>query len=67
MAALAARKVDKEELYISLLKKYPGLTLHDIIVMNDYQQYILNRGSKYLHFETQEELDAWMRQNAARS
>lgn len=72
MAAKAAPKAtttieDQEEMYIALMKKYPQLTIDDIANMNQYQKLILYRGSKYLHFDTAEEYETWMRSNNART
>ena len=57
---LEIRKVSKKEVYLYLTKEY-GFTPDDIACMNPYVQLAYYNGSDIVSFNTQAELDAYMR------
>jgi hypothetical protein len=41
-----ASQVNKEDVYLEIMEKYPGLTPELIADMNPYVQYVLQRGPR---------------------
>lgn len=47
--------IDKEEIYLKLMEKYPQLTPEMIATMNPYIQGVLARGPKIITLDTYED------------
>lgn len=50
------KKVSKEDIYLAIMERYPGVDMNQIADWNPYQQYVALRGPKIVTVDSYEEV-----------